>query len=116
MITTKMKETYRVKDETGTYNVELEEVSRTRIFPEEEVIEIISQAIYKGKLDIDENPDKYVRLFNIYHEMARIAWKDINERFAVSIKVKKIDDTRKRIKDGYKTALKEYKKRKIVEL
>lgn len=87
-IASKLRRTERIKHIDGTYDVTFEEVDRVRVFPEDEVREVIAEAVHKAQLDLLENPMKYERLFNIYSEIARIALDDIQKRFDISIKVK----------------------------
>jgi hypothetical protein len=79
----------RITNTTGTYDVTLEETSRERVFPEDEVREILAQAIRKGHMDLEGQPQKYERLFDIAYEIARLALEDMQNRFDVSIKTKR---------------------------
>lgn len=84
------KQMIRLREIDGsTYDVELVETKRTRVFPEDEVREILAEAIHKGYLDMQENPIKYERLFNIYGVIARNALEDIKARFNLSISLKR---------------------------
>lgn len=89
-ITTKFRKTERIVDLDGTYDVVLEETERKRVFPEDEVREIIAQAIHRGKMEMDKYPEKYLKLFDAYGEIARIALDDINKRFKLTIETKEM--------------------------
>jgi hypothetical protein len=98
----KKQVTERYKDIDGTYDITFEEVKRVRIFPEDEVREIIAQAIRKAKLDLDNSPEKYEQLFEIFNEMARIALEDIQSRFDLIIKPKTVPTREKTLKEEVK--------------
>lgn len=84
-IKTKIIETIRHKDLSGTYDVTLEEVSRKRVFPEDEVIEIIAEAIETVKRQMEIMGEYHSRTYSPYREIAHRAIKSIKERFQISI-------------------------------
>lgn len=91
----RLKETRRLKDITGTYDVELEEVSRKQVFPDDEVREIIAEAIKKVNRDIHTSPGFYSLRVSLdpYDQIARLALEDIKNRFDLTIRPKESNPT-----------------------
>lgn len=86
---TKLQKTERIKYIDGTYDVQFEEVSRTRVYPEDEVVEILAQTMEQVKKDMEiigySGP-----LYNPFKEIAHKAMEKIKLNFDISIKPKSV--------------------------
>lgn len=83
----KLRKTERIKHIDGTYDIEFEEVSRTRVYPEDEVVEILAQAMEQTKQDLDMMGYRG-KLYNPYLEIAQKVMEKIKLNFDISIKPK----------------------------
>lgn len=85
----KLRKTERIKHIDGTYDVEFEEVSRTRVYPEDEVVEILTETMQRVKQDMDVMGYRG-SLYDPFREIAEKAMEKIKLNFDISIKPKSV--------------------------